>query len=75
MWYKFQVNYKTEEWYIIANVFKYKSVNPIMLYWYSGLLGTVGVIIINEDYRAWFLVDWNGVWSALEENGQGVDIK
>jgi len=45
MWHKFQVNYQTEEWYMIANVFKYRSVDLIMLYWYSGLLNTVGVVI------------------------------
>ena len=39
-----QVDYQTEEWYIVANVFKDRSIDLIILYHcvYSGLLDIIG---------------------------------
>ena len=45
-----QVDYQTKEWYMIASVLKYRSDNLIILYCctYSGLLGTMGVVVQNS---------------------------
>ena len=45
-----QVNHQTNKLYIIANVLKYESINLIIFYYYtySGLLGTIGIIVQNS---------------------------
>ena len=57
-----QVDYQTKEQYIVANILKYRSDNPIILYYwaYSGLLGIVGVVVwnsmgVDEECRVWSL--------------------
>jgi len=57
-----QVDYQTKEQYIVANIFKYRSDNLIILYYwaYSGLLGIVGVVVwnsmgVDEECRVWSL--------------------
>ena len=39
-----QVDYQTEEWYMVANIFKYRSVDLIILYCYA-YSGTIEVIV------------------------------
>ena len=41
-----QVDYQTKEWYIVANILKYKSNNLIILYCctYFELLGIMGLL-------------------------------
>jgi len=39
-----QVDYQTEEWYIVANILKYRSIDLIILY-HCAYLDTMGVVI------------------------------
>jgi len=50
VWHKFQVNYQTKEWYIVADILKYRSNNLIIFYCYtySELLSTAEVVIQNS---------------------------
>ena len=55
---------------MVAIIFKYKSVNLIMLYYctHSKLLSTIGIVIQNSieliknvEFGSWVIDDWNKV--------------
>jgi len=66
---------------MMAIFLKYRSINLIIFYYctYSGLLGTMEVIIQNSIWGIKSLVlrlmnDWNGVWSMPEKGGKDMNV-